>query len=168
MKSPSKPAGKLTAKELCILALMGALMFAVKAVMASLPNIHLNAVIIFLAVVFFELKAFYCVGVYIMLEGLFFGFGLWWLSYLYLWPILTFVAYIFRKNDSVLIWAVIAAVFGLCFGLLCSIPYLFIGGIEMALSYWISGLPFDFFHCAGNFCTTLILYRPLHTVMHKL
>jgi energy-coupling factor transport system substrate-specific component len=38
----------------------------------------------------------------------------------------------------------------------------------MALSYWISGLSFDLVHCAGNFVLTLVLFKPLYTVMEKL
>lgn len=59
----------------------------------------------------------------------------------------------------------VAGLFGLCFGALCSIPYIFIGGWAMAFSYWISGLPFDLVHCAGNFVLTLVLYKPLHRAM---
>ena len=168
MNSHSRLAGKFSAYEICSLALIGALMFAIKAALAALPNIHLNAVLIILAVVFFGAKAIYSVLIYIMLEGMIFGFGLWWLSYLYIWPTFSFVALIFRKNDSAMIWAVIAAVFGLSFGALCAIPYLFIGGVEMAFSYWISGIPFDLSHCAGNFIITLLLYKPLYRIMAKL
>jgi len=168
MKSPSRQAGKLSAREVCVLALMAALMFGTKLAMAALPNININAPIIILTTVFFGWKALYTVGIYIMLEGLTFGFGLWWLSYWYLWPTLVLIAMLLRKNGSALIWAVTAAVFGLCFGLLCSIPYLFVGGWELAFSYWISGLPFDFSHCAGNFCLTLVLFKPLHSLMEKL
>jgi len=167
MKSPSLQAGKLSARELCILALLGALMFVSKMVLSALPNIHLNAVLIILAVIFFGIRAMYSVLVYIMLEGLIFGFGLWWLSYLYIWPMLCILALIFRQNDSSFIWAVIAALFGLCFGALCSIPYFFMGGWEMAFSYWISGIPFDLSHCLGNFITTFVLYSPLCKAMTK-
>lgn len=31
----------------------------------------------------------------------------------------------------------------------------------MALSYWVSGIPFDLIHCGGNFVMTLVLYKPL-------
>lgn len=168
MRSRSQPAGKLTAGEICILALIGAMMFVSKMLMAALPNIHLNAVLIILVACFFGIKALYSVAVYIMLEGLIFGFGLWWLSYLYIWPAFTLTVLLFRKNDSALVWAVVAAVFGLCFGALCSIPYFFMGGAEMGFSYWISGIPFDLSHCAGNFVTTLVLYKPLSNVLKKL
>ena len=85
MRSPSRPAGKLSAKEICILALMGALLFATKAALASIPNINLNAVIIILTTVFFGWRALYSVAIYVMLEGLIFGGGVWWFGYLP-WP----------------------------------------------------------------------------------
>ena len=48
------------------------------------------------------------------------------------------------------------------------IPYLFIGGWALALSYWVSGLSFDLIHCGGNFVLTLTLFKPLYRVMDKL
>ena len=62
----------------------------------------------------------------------------------------------------------LAAIHGLTFGAFCSIPYLFIGGWELALSYWVSGLSFDLIHCGGNFVLTLVLFNPLYRVMDKL
>lgn len=156
---------RLSVKELCALALMGALMEGTKLALAALPNIHLNAVIIVLAAVFFGWKAMYAVGVYVLLEGLIFGFGIWWVSYLYAWPLFCAVCVLLRKNDSALIWAVVAAVHGLLFGALCSLPYFFIGGWKMALSYWVGGISFDLAHGGGNFVLTLLLYKPLKKAM---
>lgn len=144
---------------------MGALMLGTKLALAALPNIHLNAVIIILAAVFFGWKAMYAIGVYVLLEGVVFGFGIWWISYLYIWPLLCAVCVLMRHCDSALIWAVVAAVHGLLFGALCSLPYFFIGGWSMAFSYWAAGLGFDLAHCAGNLVLTLVLYRPLKKAM---
>lgn len=168
MRSLSPSAGKLSAKEISALALMGALIFALKIALAALPNVNMNSLLIILTAVFFGWRVLYSVAVYIMLEGLVFGFGMWWFCYWYLWPILAIAAVLLRKNDSALIWAVVAGAFGLCFGALCSIPYLFIGGWAMALSYWVSGITFDLVHCAGNFVFTLTLYKPLYKVMEKI
>ncbi len=168
MRLHSEPAGKLSTRELVSLALLGALMFAAKAAMASLPNIHLNAVLIILGAVFFGWRVMYSIVIYIMLEGLIFGFSLWWGCYWYLWPLLGTAAVLLRKNRSPLIWAVAAGIHGLTFGALCSIPYLFIGGWAMALSSWVSGIPFDLAHCAGNFVLTLILFKPLYAAMERI
>ena len=170
MKSSSTSAGKsrLTVREMCLLAVFGALMFGTQVAMASLPNIHLVAMFIILAAILFSWKAMYSVAIFVMLEGLVYGFGIWWMSYLYIWPILVVVAVPFRANDSALFWAVIAGLHGLCFGALCAIPYLFIGGWEAAVSYWIAGIPFDLMQCAGNFVLTLLLLMPLKKLSLKL
>lgn len=167
MSSASRKAGKLSTRELCILSLMGALMFASQLAMAGLANIHIIAPFIIVCCAVFAWKAMYAVLLFVMLEALVWGLGLWVISYIYMWPLLAVVAILIHKNESALVWAVLAAVHGLLFGAGCAIPYLFIGGWEMAFSYWISGIPFDLLHCGGNFVLTLILYKPLKRVMER-
>ncbi len=171
MRSPSRPAGKLSAREICTLALIGALLFAAKAALASLPNVNLNAVIIILATVFFGWRALYSVGIYVMLEGLIFGgngYLLWWFGYLYTWPLLVAVCMLFRRNDSALIWAVIAAVFGLVFGPLMYLEWFAInGGWQGFFAMWVAGIPYDITHAVSNFLTVLTLFRPLYSVMAR-
>lgn len=148
---------------------MAALIFASKVALSSIPNINLNSVLIILTVVFFGWKALYAVYVYVLLEGLVFGFSVWWFGYLYVWDVLVVAAMLLRRNDSSLVWAVVAGVFGLVFGLLMYLEYFAInGGWEMFFAMWVAGIPYDLAHCAGNFVFTLALYRPLHRVMEKL
>ncbi len=165
MKANKPP---LSLRELIELSLMAALIVGTQVAMAALPNINLVSVLIILTVIVYGAKAFYSVAVFVLLEGLIYGFGLWFINYIYIWAILTIVALIFRKNENALIWAVIAGLFGLSFGLLCAIPYLFIGGPAMVLSYWVSGIPFDITHCISNFVLTLLLISPLKKLLLKL
>ena len=53
------------------------------------------------------------------------------------------------------------------FGALCGIVDIFIGGFGYAAAKWISGIPFDIAHCAGNFVIALLLFRPLRALMEK-
>lgn len=163
----SCPHTRLTARELCALSLMGALMFGLQAAMSALPNIHITALLIILTAIFFGWRCMYSVAVFVMLEGLVWGFGIWWLSYWYLWPLLAAAAVLLRANRSPFIWAVTAGLHGLCFGALSSLPYLFIGGWAAAVSWFIAGLGFDLLHCAGNFVLTLLLFKPLYRVMER-
>ena len=160
--------GRLSAREICCLGLMGALMFALKLAMAALPNIHPVAMLVILTALHFSWRSLYAVGVYVLLEGLMYGFGLWWVSYLYIWPLLAAVTVLLRKNEGRLFWASVAACHGLCFGALCAIPYFFIGGAAMAFSYWLAGVPFDLLHCVGNFAVTFVLLPPLSRVLGRL
>ncbi len=149
-----------------MLALMAALIFGTKVALAGIPNVNLNSVLIILTVVFFGWKALYAVYVYVLLEGLVFGFSIWWFGYLYVWDVLVIAAMLLRKNDSALIWAVTAGVFGLIFGPLMYLEYFAInGGWEMFFAMWVAGIPYDLTHCISNFVLTLVLFRPLYRVI---
>ncbi len=141
--------------------MLGALMFALKAAMMALPNIHPVAVFIIAGTIYFGWRMLYAVAVYVMLEGLIFGFSIWWISYLYIWPLLVCIVMLFRNNRGRLFWAIVSAIFGLCFGAMCAVPYLFAGGWAAGFSYWVSGIPFDILHCAGNFAVTAVLLPTL-------
>ena len=148
---------------------MAALIFGTKVALASIPNINLNSVLIILTTLFFFFFALYTAYVYVLLEGLVFGFSVWWVGYLYVWAVLVVVVMLFRRNDSALFWAVVAGIFGLCFGLMMYLEWFAInGGWEAFFAMWIAGIPYDLTHCAGNFAFTLVLYRPLHTVLKRL
>jgi len=87
---------------------------------------------------------------FVLLEGLYYGFGLWFINYLYIWTILYAVARLMRRYKGYLGWVILLASFGFAFGLLCAIPNLFIGGIGLAVSYFVSGIPFDIIHGVSN------------------
>ena len=103
-----------------------------------------------------------------ILDILLFGIGLWNICYLYIWAILVFVAIAFRKQENPLVWAVISGAFGLLFGAFCAPVDIFIGGFGYAAGKWVSGIPFDLLHCAGNFVLALVLFTPLRKLLDKL
>jgi energy-coupling factor transport system substrate-specific component len=141
-------------------------MFSVKTVLASIPNVNLNALLIILVTVCFGWRALYTVGVYILLEGLIFGFSIWWFSYLYIWPVLVVLVMLFRRNESKLVWAVLAGVYGLLFGPLMYMGYFaIVGGWQSYAAMWIAGIPYDLIHAVSNFLTVLILFKPLSKIM---
>ena len=147
--------------ELTVLALLGALMFAAKMAMAALPNIEPVSLLVLVYTAVFGKKALKPIFVYVLMEFLIWGLGLWNLNYLYVWLILFLLALAFRRMQSPWGWAILSGAFGLGFGLLCAPVYCITGGWAFGLSWWISGIPYDVLHCAGNFCLALALYRPL-------
>ena len=162
------PSAKLSVRDLCVLSIIAALIFASKVALSPLPNINLNAVLIILTTVYYGWKALYAVGVYVMLEGLIYGFSIWWISYLYIWPLLVVIVMMARKNQSPLIWAVIAGVYGLLFGPLMYLGYFAVlGGWRGFLAMWIAGIPYDLTHAISNFITVLILYNPLSKILDR-
>ena len=168
MNSHTRSVKSVTVRDLCFLSLAAALMFAVKMALSSLPNINLNALILILVTVFFGWKALYTVCVYVLLEGLMFGFGVWWVSYLIVWPLLVVLAMAVRKTASPLLWAVLAGLFGLAFGPMMYVIFFTVtGGWEGFLPMWIAGIPYDLIHAVSNFLTVLILFRPLSKVFSR-
>ena len=159
---------KITVRELALFSVLGALTFAAKYVMAVLPNIEPVSLMVMLFAVVFGKKCLYPVYLYVAMEILFFGLGLWNINYLYVWAVLAAAAYVLRDMDSALGWAMVSGVFGLLFGALCGIVDIFIGGIPYAITKWISGIPFDIMHCAGNFAIALLLFKPMRQLTQRL
>lgn len=136
--------------------------------MSFLPNIEPVSTLIILYTLTYKKRVFPVIYTFVLLEGVLFGFGIWWISYLYIWSILALVALAFQKLDSAILWAVVSGSFGLLFGALCAIPYLISGGPGAAFAYWAAGIPYDILHCLGNFVLTLVLYRPLLELLGRL
>ena len=147
--------------------MMIAAAFAGQIAMSFLPNIEIVTLLFILYTLVLGKKVFLVIYAFVLLEGIFYGFGLWWLNYLYIWTILAIVVLMFRKQDSVLFWSIISGFYGLTYGALCSLIYLFIGGPNTAFAYWVSGLGFDVTHCIGNVVVCLILFKPLRYVLEK-
>ena len=161
-------ANTLTIREICLFGILGALTFGAKYVMSALPNIEPVSLMVMLFAVTFGIKALFPVYLYVLLEILFYGLGSWNFCYLYVWTILAVVAIALKQMKPPLGWALLSGVFGLFFGALCGIVDIFIGGFGYALTKWISGIPFDLAHCAGNFVRALLLFEPMRTLLKKL
>ena len=155
------------ARDAALFGVLGGLTFAAKVAMMSLPNIEPVSLLVMVFAVTFGKKALYPICVYVLLEFALFGFGLWSAAYLYVWALLALGAWLFRRMTSPLGWAVLSAAFGLLFGLLCTPVYLLTSGPAFALSWWLSGIPFDLMHCGGNFALALVLFRPLQQLMSR-
>lgn len=157
-----------TAKQVVLCGLLAALTAGLQVAMSPLPNIEPVSLLILVYALAFGRPVFYIIFTFVFLEGLVFGFGPWWASYLYIWPLWgQAVLWLGRRERSPLTWAVAGGAFGLSFGALCALPYL-AGGPWAALSYWLSGIPFDLLHCAGNFFLILTLERPLERLLRQL
>jgi energy-coupling factor transport system substrate-specific component len=139
---------------------------AVQVALAVLPNIELVSALIIACTLLLGLRALYPVYVFVLLEGLLYGFGAWFVCYLYVWAALVLLTWALRRAlFGALSWALLCGMFGLVFGALCALPYLFVGGWPAALAYWVSGIPFDLLHGAGNTLACALLLRPCTRVL---
>jgi len=148
--------------------ILGALTFAAKYVMSGLPNIEPVSLMVMLFAVTFGKKCFYPIYLYVIMEILFFGINLWNINYMYIWAILAFAALAVRNMEHPLGWAMLSGVYGLFFGALCAPVDVAIGGFAYAVARWVSGIPFDITHCAGNFLIALALFKPMRSLFAKL
>ena len=152
-----------------------ALIEASKLLLLAFPNIELTTFWLILFTLYLGPKILIAIPAFILIEGLLYGFGLWWIMYLYVWPLLVILVLIFKKYASIWFYVILSSVFGLFFGLFCSIPYFFIGltdggissGLSAAFTWWIAGIQYDIIHCIGNFVSMLVLYHPITNVMKR-
>lgn len=158
---------RITVKDIALIGIMVAVIEACKFALAAIPNVELTSFWIIIFTLMFKKRIFIVIPVFILIEGAVYGFGLWWVMYLYAWPLLAIITLLLHRIKSVWLWAIVSGVFGLLFGLLCSIPYLFIGGISTAFAWWVGGIPWDLVHGVANFIIMLVLFHPIIRAMKK-
>lgn len=167
---------KISIVDIALIGVMVAVIEVCKTALSFLPNVELTTFWVIMFTLFFGYRIWFVIPVFILLEGVIYGFGIWWVMYLYLWPMLALLVYFFRKQESVWFWSVLSALFGLFFGFFCAIPYVVIGaagggiqnGLYAGFTWWVAGIPWDLVHCAGNFTLMLVLYQPVKAVMRRI
>lgn len=152
-------------KQLVYVGVMGALLFMVQIVLAGLPNIELVSFLIIIYTLHSPRNTAWAIAVFVVLEGIYYGFGMWWLSYLYIWYILYGVILATKKYSGWIFCSVISGLFGLLFGTLGSVFPFITMGFYGGIAYIISGIPFDVAHAIGNFLACLVLFKPLDRTM---
>ena len=167
-KTPKKGENPFSARNAAITAIGAATMYVSQVAMSFLPNIELVSLMVLLYTRSFGKKTLVMVYLFALIEGLTFGFGIWWINYLYVWTVMYFIAALTKNIDGAFIFACINGLYGLFFGALCSIPYFFVLGIGGGISYFVGGITFDFLHCAGNFALALVLFTPLDRILKKI
>lgn len=148
--------------------ILGAVLLVSQIALAPLPNIEIVSVLVILFTIALGRYVGYTLAVFVLLEGLVYGFGLWWFSYLYIWLILSVLAFLFRRMESRLGWALLCGFFGLAFGTLSSFPTFVLSGFATGVAYIISGIPFDLIHAVSNFLLGFLLLPVLRKLLLKL
>lgn len=170
----STPSAKhLSVRELCVFAMLGALMFASKLIMEVLPNIHILGMLIMVYTIAFRWKALIPMYVWIMLNGLFAGFATWWVPYLYVWTVLWAVTMLLPKKMpkavAVVVYPVVCSLHGMFFGVLYAPAQALLFGLDFeGMLAWIAaGFVFDITHAIGNFAAGLLIL-PMSQLMTRL
>lgn len=154
-------------RALAAAALMAALLTASKYLMDGLPNIELVSLLVILYTLELPRLAAPAIYTYVFLYGLLNGFGVWWFPQLYVWAILMLLTRLLHEVTMPLAWALMSGIFGLCYGALYALSYAVMNGPAAGVAWWVSGIPFDLLHGAGNFAVTLLLFRPMRTGLRR-
>ena len=64
--------------------MLGTIMFTSKIAMEALPNIHLVGMLTIVYTLVFRTKALIPIYIYVLMNGVYSGFSLWWMPYLYI------------------------------------------------------------------------------------
>ena len=73
--------------RIAVFALLGTIQFLSKQMLEALPNVELVSTLTMVYTLVYRRQALIPIFLFILMEGVLWGFGLWWFPYLYLWPI---------------------------------------------------------------------------------
>ncbi|MBP3617108.1 MAG: hypothetical protein J6J38_03630 [Lachnospiraceae bacterium] len=164
---------KLTVREMAVFSMLGALMFASKMLMEVAPNIHLLGVFTIAFTVVYRAKALYPIYIYVLLNGLFAGFNVWWVPYLYLWTVLWGITMLLPKKMpkpmAVVVYSLVNALHGYGFGILYAPAQAILFGLSFKgmIAWIIAGFPFDVIHGTSNLICGLLIV-PIVLILKKL
>ncbi len=158
---------------MAVFAMLGALMFSTKLLMEILPNIHPLGMLTIVYTVVYRKKALIPIYIYVLLNGVYAGFALWWLPYLYLWAILWGITMLipnkWPRRVKAFLYPLVCCLFGLFFGVLYAPGQALMYGLnfEQMLLWIVAGISFDLLHFIGNLFAGLLVL-PLSELLCKL
>ncbi|MEE1245129.1 MAG: hypothetical protein UHM16_05635 [Acutalibacteraceae bacterium] len=164
---------KLSVKELAVFGMLGTLMCISKYVMEFLPNMHLLAVFTVAFTVVFRKKALYSIYIFVFLVGLFSGFSVWWLPYLYIWAVLWGAVMLIPKNINPkiapFVYIAVCSLHGFLYGTIYAPAQALLFGLDFKgiIAWIVAGLPFDMVHGFSNLILGVLIV-PIIKVLNKL
>ena len=164
---------RLTVREMTVFAMLGAILFCSKLLMEWAPNVHFIALFIITFTLVYRVKALIPIYIFVFLTGVYGGFNVWWIPYLYIWlPLWGITMLLPRRMPHWLAAPVYIALGGL-HGFLYGILYapaqalFFRMDLQMALAWIAAGAVWDLVHGFGNMAAcTLVL--PLTKLLARL
>lgn len=148
---------RLALRQLIVFTMLGTILYISKQVLELLPNVELVSTLVMTYTLVYRRRALIPIALFVLMEGILWGFAAWWVPYLYLWPVLWAVTLLLPKRLPgwlrIPFYAGVCALFGLAYGSLYA-PWqviAFLGGDWSKAPAWIlAGLPWDVVHAVGN------------------
>ncbi|MCL2225127.1 MAG: hypothetical protein FWB96_09210 [Defluviitaleaceae bacterium] len=163
------------ARDLTIFAMLGAMMFTSRILTMILPpNMHMLGLFIAAITLTYRKRALIPLYIFILLDGVYHGFSIWWVPYLYVWLPLWGAFMLAGKINlpakaKAPIFMILCALHGLSFGTLYAPAQAFFFRLSFQgmIAWIIAGLPFDVMHAVGNFAAATLII-PLAALLKKL
>lgn len=158
--------------DIIVFTMLGVIMLLSKLLMEALPNFHLLGTLITAYTIVYRKDALKPIYVFVLLSGLVYGFGIWWIPYLYIWAILWGAVMLLPKEMkpkvAVPVYMAVSGLHGLLYGTLYAPAQAILFGYDFktTISWIIAGLPWDAIHCVGNL-TLGILILPIANALKK-
>lgn len=158
--------------DLLVFTMLGVIMLISKLLMEALPNFHLIGTLITAYTIVYRKDALKPIYIFVILFGLVYGFGIWWIPYLYIWAILWAMIMLLPKNmkpkTAVPVYMIVSGLHGLLYGTLYAPAQALLYGYDFKtmIAWIIAGLSFDIMHCVGNVVLG-ILVIPIATALKK-
>ncbi len=158
--------------DIIVFTMLGVIMLLSKLLMEALPNFHLLGTLIVSYTVVYRKDALKPIYIFVLLSGLVYGFGIWWIPYLYIWTILWGAVMLLPKDMkpkiAVPVYMAVSGLHGLLYGTLYAPAQALLFGYDFKTTIaWIAaGLPWDAVHCVGNVVLG-ILILPIATALRK-
>ena len=159
--------------DLTVFALLGVIMFVSKYLTEAIPNVHFIGMLTMTYTIVYRKKALVPIYVFVFLIGIFNGFNMWWIPYLYIWTILWGATMLLPKNMpkkiAYFVYPFLCALHGILFGILYAPAQTVMFGFtfEQTLAWIATGLPFDILHSGGNLAAGLLIL-PMSELLRRL
>lgn len=164
---------KINLRETATFSMLSAIMLISKLLLEAIPNFHLLAVFTVAMTVVYRQKALYPIYLYVFLQGIVGGFGLWWIPHLYLWTVLWAATMLLPRNmkkaTQIVVYTAVCALHGLLYGTLYAPAQAILFGLDFKgmIAWIIAGIPFDLIHAAHNLILGAVLIVPIILVLSK-
>ena len=173
MKDPQKSRRASAVRDMAIFAMLGALLFCGDILMEWLPNVHFVGILLVTYTVVYRAKALVPLYVYVILNGVYAGFSLWWMPYLYVWLPLWGVTMLLPRQlprrVAIPLYMALCALHGLTFGTLYAPFEAVVRGYDLSqtLAWIVAGISFDVLHAVGNLAGGALVF-PLSGLLRRL
>lgn len=162
-------------REICIFAMLGAMMFASKIALEWAPNIHALGMFTMVFAIVYRAKGLIPIYIYATILCVYYGFAPWCIIHFYVWTVLWALTMLIPRKLPVPVRAVVypavCGLHGLLYGTLCAftqVPIYYNSfALQKMVAYIASGLYWDMIHAIGNIGFGLLVL-PLSSLLFKL